>query len=214
MTQPYPPAGWYPDPAGRHESRYFNGQWTQYVVTQGMNYIDPLAAGPASAATMPGRMPPMVSTPVQPPRLSMTATTWLVALGALGVCISVFLTWETATVHLGLGVGATDSFHLSGVGRFVGVAAALGVVALSAPAFTGRTVSRGRVIGLMVVLAILTVVAVAWTANVGKTVRHESNQSPDIGVLLCWTALVLLWIGAVLLATRRRNPAQPPYAMR
>jgi hypothetical protein len=52
MTQPNAPAGWYPDPTGRHESRYFNGQWTQHVSTRGVTSIDPLGASPASAANM------------------------------------------------------------------------------------------------------------------------------------------------------------------
>src|ERR671931_2356264 len=51
--------GWYPDPTGRHESRYFNGQWTQHVSTRGVNFIDPFTASPAPAAGA------QVSTPVQ-----------------------------------------------------------------------------------------------------------------------------------------------------
>lgn len=44
MTQPNPPVGWYPDPTGRHESRYFDRQWTQHVCTRGVNSIDQLTA--------------------------------------------------------------------------------------------------------------------------------------------------------------------------
>lgn len=53
--------GWYPDPSGRHELRYFSGQWTQHVCTRGVNSIDPLAASPAPAASTP------LSNPVQTP---------------------------------------------------------------------------------------------------------------------------------------------------
>lgn len=42
-------AGWYADPSGRHESRYFDGQWTQHVSTRGVNSIDTLTAAPAPA---------------------------------------------------------------------------------------------------------------------------------------------------------------------
>lgn len=51
MTQQLTPAGWYPDPTGRHESRYFNGQWTQHVSSRGVNSIDPLPATPAPAVS-------------------------------------------------------------------------------------------------------------------------------------------------------------------
>ena len=36
------PAGWYADPLGRHELRYFDGaQWTEHVSTQGRQAVDP-----------------------------------------------------------------------------------------------------------------------------------------------------------------------------
>lgn len=63
MTQPDAPAGWYPDPSGRHESRYFNGQWTEQVSTRGVNSIDPLTAPPppyVQDAQSAGRRSPKV----------------------------------------------------------------------------------------------------------------------------------------------------------
>jgi Protein of unknown function (DUF2510) len=45
MTSPTEPtpASWYPDPGGRHELRYFDGQvWTEHVSTQGKQSVDPL----------------------------------------------------------------------------------------------------------------------------------------------------------------------------
>lgn len=42
-----PPAGWFPDPAGRHERRYWNGfVWTEHVFTSGTQGVDPLAPVP------------------------------------------------------------------------------------------------------------------------------------------------------------------------
>jgi hypothetical protein len=36
-----PPAGWHPDPSGRHETRYWNGAvWTEYVADQGRQTLD------------------------------------------------------------------------------------------------------------------------------------------------------------------------------
>ena len=38
------PAGWHPDPRGRHEHRYWDGtQWTDHVADQGRMSIDPVA---------------------------------------------------------------------------------------------------------------------------------------------------------------------------
>lgn len=42
-----PPAGWFPDPAGRHERRYWNGSvWTEHVFTSGAQGVDPLTPVP------------------------------------------------------------------------------------------------------------------------------------------------------------------------
>jgi hypothetical protein len=39
------PAGWYPDPSGRFEMRYWDGQqWTEYVSRAGQQYTDPPVA--------------------------------------------------------------------------------------------------------------------------------------------------------------------------
>lgn len=48
-AQPAPvvttPAGWYPDPSGRFEMRYWDGNaWTEYVSRQGVQYTDPPTA--------------------------------------------------------------------------------------------------------------------------------------------------------------------------
>lgn len=44
MTQQYP-AGWFPDPTGRFEYRYFNGvNWTADVAAGGQRGLDPLVA--------------------------------------------------------------------------------------------------------------------------------------------------------------------------
>jgi hypothetical protein len=39
------PAGWYPDPSGRFEMRYWDGSaWTEHVSRQGQQFTDPPVA--------------------------------------------------------------------------------------------------------------------------------------------------------------------------
>jgi uncharacterized protein YxjI len=41
---PTTPPGWFPDPLGRHEQRYWDGQqWTEHVVSHGRQSVDPPA---------------------------------------------------------------------------------------------------------------------------------------------------------------------------
>lgn len=48
------PAGWFPDPNGRHEHRYFNGRsWTADVADGGIRSVDPFG----TSATPTGAMP-------------------------------------------------------------------------------------------------------------------------------------------------------------
>jgi uncharacterized protein YxjI len=51
MTQQMPPpAGWYADPFGRHEARYYNGAvWTEHVASHGRQSTDP----PVGASHVP-----------------------------------------------------------------------------------------------------------------------------------------------------------------
>ncbi|HEY0398587.1 MAG TPA: DUF2510 domain-containing protein, partial [Acidimicrobiia bacterium] len=55
MSQPpmSQPADWYPDPAGRHEHRYWDGsRWTEHVSSHGRQSVDPdvTAAAPPTVA--------------------------------------------------------------------------------------------------------------------------------------------------------------------
>lgn len=55
-----PAAGWYPDPSGRHQLRYWDGAaWSTHIADQGVAGVDPLPAGP-------GQGPEMVAVPDRP----------------------------------------------------------------------------------------------------------------------------------------------------
>jgi hypothetical protein len=50
-AEPLQPSGWFPDPNGRYEHRYFNGRaWTADVADGGQRTIDPLGSTPSPAA--------------------------------------------------------------------------------------------------------------------------------------------------------------------
>jgi hypothetical protein len=44
--------GWYPDPSGRHEQRFFDGrQWSDHVVDAGVTGLDPLPLSPPATTS-------------------------------------------------------------------------------------------------------------------------------------------------------------------
>ncbi len=64
-----PPAapGWYPDPLGRHEHRYWDGvAWTGHVADRGATGLDPTDVAVTSGPT-PGVGTPAGPTPTGPP---------------------------------------------------------------------------------------------------------------------------------------------------
>lgn len=88
VTAPVPPTateqpGWFPDPNGRHEHRYFNGRaWTADVADGGERAIDPLGSAPTPVRP-PAAFPP---SPPRPERGGL-ATASLVC-GIIGVLIA------------------------------------------------------------------------------------------------------------------------------
>jgi Protein of unknown function (DUF2510) len=46
------PAGWYADPSGRHQHRYWDGaRWTEHVANNGITNLDPPSSSQAAAVT-------------------------------------------------------------------------------------------------------------------------------------------------------------------
>ena len=76
-TPPMVPAGWYADPAGRHEYRYWDGTyWTAGVANGGITATDPLEAPPPpvqqAAGGFAATQPAAGFTPVQQPAAGFT----------------------------------------------------------------------------------------------------------------------------------------------
>ena len=90
VSDPLGPAGWHPDPTGRYEYRYFNGQqWTGDVSTHGQRFID--SGGPPTSQHERG------------PSRGMAIAAFVVGLLAL------FLSWIPFVFLLG-GAGAITAF--------------------------------------------------------------------------------------------------------
>ncbi len=78
-----PQPGWHPDPTGRFEFRYFNGErWTADVSLHGQRYVDPAGVAPPAATGFPaGAWAPAPIDPTH--RKGFAITSFVLGLGAL-----------------------------------------------------------------------------------------------------------------------------------
>ena len=115
MTSPQTPAGWYPDPGGGPQQRYWDGaRWTEH-------YAAP-AGGPAA---YPGAMPPVAAT-TKPKPSPAPSIWWLMVPLALLALIGAAGPWVSASLG---GETINDTNGLEGDGWFT-VVALIGAVAL------------------------------------------------------------------------------------
>jgi hypothetical protein len=100
MTTSQP--GWYPDPQGRAEQRYFDGtQWTDNVSNAGVQSTDPVNAPATPAAGAPGWSPSNLTAGLGDAAKQVNADMlkkqppffFLIAGGALLMLIAPFMTW-------------------------------------------------------------------------------------------------------------------------
>lgn len=130
MTDQQLPSGWFPDPLGRYEHRWFNGAaWTSDVASNGQRFVDPLGISPSPHTT--GR-------PGGPSTGNRAATVALVC-GLIGVVVA----WIPLAVVAGLvlavlavvfGVKGLRLSRENGEGRgraITGLVAGAGALALS-----------------------------------------------------------------------------------
>lgn len=111
------PAGWHPDPSGRYEFRYFNGErWTADVSVHGQRFVDPVdgtgspAAAPGSFGSAQGWRP-APTVPGRPPRGF--------AIAAFVVGLVSFLTGWVPFVFVIAAIGAVAAlvFGIVALGR-------------------------------------------------------------------------------------------------
>lgn len=136
------------------------------------------------------------------------ATAWFLFAGALVVAISSFFPWVTGTLNDGLGDSYTETEGLSGAGRFIVIAIDVAIIAIGWPVLSNLALSIKRTIGLTVVVGLLTLLAELFIASAftaGNT-SGLSKPGPGFGTILCWVALIAVWIGVARVWIKRRGP--------
>lgn len=109
------PAGWFPDPLGRYDHRYFNGSsWTSDVSSGGQRFVDPLGNGPSAPGHAAGDT-------------SNGAATAAVVMGSVGVAIAwipfiVVFGAALAIMALVFGIIGLRRSRGTGVGRRASIA--------------------------------------------------------------------------------------------
>ncbi len=82
------PSGWFPDPHGRYEHRWFNGTaWTADVAANGQRFVDPMGAAPAGYSAQP-----------QEPRRGNGSAAAAITLGLFAILLS----WIPLLVVIGV----------------------------------------------------------------------------------------------------------------
>jgi Fibronectin type III domain/Protein of unknown function (DUF2510) len=103
-TPPMAPAGWYADPASRHENRYWDGTgWTASVADRGVTAADPLEspplpaeASPATATAAPATAAPATAAPATAAPATSAPATAAPAMAAPAMAVSATVAPATA----------------------------------------------------------------------------------------------------------------------
>lgn len=170
-------AGWYNDPYGRFQQRYWNGAaWTEHVATNGVQQIDPMGA----STVIPFAIPPTASTTPDDPGAATTqgfatfggepvapASKITTFLDGLGPDAKERPRPGLRTAVAGLG-GAIIAFGVLTVtqgeeptrGVFIGVSLALIVTAWALRTFVKLDEVKAAAVGIVVVAVVTFAVAV------------------------------------------------------
>jgi len=140
--------GWHPDPTGRFEFRYHNGErWTADVSLHGQRYIDPAGGGnaPVGFAAAPGVWPAVAATDPAT-RKGFAISSFVVGLGALATAWIPFvfvLGALAAVAAIVFGIVALRRIaHQQGSGRGYAITGLLLAVAALGAAVVGFNLSR------------------------------------------------------------------------
>ena len=202
---PSAPAGWYADPLGRHERRYWDGAaWTDHIVdgtTQGM---DPVSAPPRAtqqaAQVAPYGVPGAMPTPPRAGRsANRVAGCVVAAAGGAAMIAGTYMTWLSAG---GAGFSGWRFYQMESdvqqnvfwIGHmFTG----------TSPFLTGLST---LIIGIaLIVLALLAVALPASPSAAGRAGKWEVNSGLVILVIVLAVCVLVggVWNMASWLTTGR-----------
>jgi hypothetical protein len=203
MTSPYgtgqTPAGWYPDPSGSGQQRYWDGsQWTEYYAPGAQSApggYPGYGYGPAPGYAQPAAPKP----PVGPaPNLwwAVPALVVIAIIGAAGTWVTASISGEEVKSVTGLGGG--DGFF-----TLIGALVALGLLI----GWRGNR-ARGLAIGAAVAAAIGTLIPLIYVVDPssGATVAFiEPDWGRGWGLWLAFFGSLALTVVSIMLAAQRRD---------
>jgi hypothetical protein len=159
-------AGWYPDPTGRFEHRYWDGStWTGYAARDGVQAEDPVPGGPSvdPPAAMPspaGLGAPAADSLSRPSRNTKVKVLWLAGVPALVVVFFIVADLMPPADYYG---GVVAKFLL----WTLGLIALVGLVAFIVVAVTTRRLGHALTRGLAwIALSVVTILMIPGTAPI------------------------------------------------
>jgi hypothetical protein len=207
MTHSQASPGWYPDPSGAHQLRYFATTWTDHVSNAGVVAISPLgqpaygAAGLGPSGPPPGW--PTAGAATYPPygvvgiptvgRVTTTGPV-LVLVGGFLMAVGTLFPWETVSVpSLYSGSLASVKGTSEGAGPVVLVAGL--VAALLAVLLLARTTDRRKTgIVTLVIAAVSLVFMFGNWSGISKDIdKAPAGVDANIGI-----GLIFAVIGGIL----------------
>jgi hypothetical protein len=213
MSTSRPAAGWYRDPSGRYEHRWWSGtEWTPHVMTLGMRSTDD---GREAAAVSPAEADPVRPATPQPEEEEEAAASgprrwpvvvWVLALAGAGLLVlGAVLPWAEAE-------SATTSFSADGIdgnGAITIVTAV--VIVLSLVVVQRRTLAAGLVIGTAAIAGAVGVHdAIDISRKADNLMDHGTpgvSAGVGIGVWVTLVAAAIALVGgmiALAVALRKR----------
>jgi Protein of unknown function (DUF2510) len=190
-------AGWYADPLGRHERRYWDGAaWTDHVVdgtTQGTDPVNgpPVATGQAAQAASAASVAAVPAMPRLSRSANRVAGCVIAVAGGVAMIVGTYLSWVSAA-SAGLRATGWDYYRMHSEMHYSVFVTAGSMFTKTSPSLTGLST---LVIGIvLVVLAVLVLALPSSQAVTGRASKRDVN--PALAALVLLLAICVL-VGGV-----------------